>query len=437
MPSATTPESSTAPLNIFQNPAIQNTTYQPDAPENYQSSFQLQSRDTDSRKIDYSDNEYCVTTFPQPETEELARDGRAEVMCTGWFKRKVLSTPGFPSPIVHPPNVTYEVREAKGRGLAVFATEDIGAGDLIVAERPLIVKPIWSIGSGAKNLSTEQQLRGMYVDMEKSLELICSRMSPEGLKQYTSLYNSHKTDGSGPLSGIGRTNGFDVGVADPKAPAGIVKQGKGRYSTTGAISSRFNHSCSPNAAHSFNLPSFSMEIHAVRPIAKGEEITVTYATLSATAANRQTSLKPYGFTCLCPACKNPATSDQERKRAITSLLPKSSQGVEHAETVLAAYEATGLQSHPRYPELLRRVAKLHKKKGSKERADALETLANRVTTAQDGRNPDEDTPDSLPPMETHIMTSPVDMMKFIIGQAPPSAREGLMQQFMETMNIRG
>ena len=103
------------------------------------------------------DDEYCFTSFPQPATEELARDGHAECLCTGWFKRKVLSTPGFPSPIVRPPRKSYEVREVRGRGLGLFATEDIEAGDLILAERPLIVKPHWPIHISSQDVRTQAQ----------------------------------------------------------------------------------------------------------------------------------------------------------------------------------------------------------------------------------------------------------------------------------------
>lgn len=168
-----------------------------------------------------------------------------------------------------------------------------------------------------------------------------------------------------------------------------------------------------------------MEIHAVRPIANGEEITVTYAHEDDKAVDRQTSLKPYGFACACPACKDPATSDEERKRAISGLLPKTSQGVEHADATLAAFEATGLHCNQRYPELLRRVAQIHRKKGSKQRADVLETLADRVTTAQRGR-----TPKSNAPVETHIFTSPDDIMKFILQRADPNERTRMLQQLM-------
>lgn len=176
-----------------------------------------------------------------------------------------------------------------------------------------------------------------------------------------------------------------------------------------------------------------MEIHAVRPIAKGEEITVTYATLSAKAADRQNSLKPYGFTCVCPACTDAEASDEERKRVLTSLLPKTSQGVEHAESALIAYEATGLQSHPRYRELLRRVANIHRKKGDNGRADALETLAERVA----GRNSKEGMwlKSTTTPVEARVFTSPQDMMKFIMERVDPNESMRMLQELTRTMGV--
>lgn len=82
-------------------------------------------------------------------------------MCSGWFKRLVLSTPGFPSPIVHPPRVTYEVRETGEHGLGVFATEDIEAGDLILAERPLVIKHNWTLATYDEDLNQETLLRAV------------------------------------------------------------------------------------------------------------------------------------------------------------------------------------------------------------------------------------------------------------------------------------
>lgn len=172
-----------------------------------------------------------------------------------------------------------------------------------------------------------------------------------------------------------------------------------------------------------------MEIHAVRPIAKGEEITVAYITLSVPAATRQAALKPYGFTCTCPACMDPAASDKERERVLVSLLPKTSQGIKHAEDVLAAFEATGLQDLWRYIELLRRVAQIHRKKGNEERAGALESLADKVTIARDGRKYET-------PVQNFMFESPEDLLKFITQHTNPTERAGMMNAFMQTMNPR-
>ena len=69
--------------------------------------------------------------------------------------------------------------------------------------------------------------------------LLFSRMPPVRSMLYTKLCNSHETDGSGPLTGIWRTNGFDVGVRDPTL--GNDRNGQDAYSCVGAIGSRFNH----------------------------------------------------------------------------------------------------------------------------------------------------------------------------------------------------
>lgn len=37
-----------------------------------------------------------------------------------------------------------------------------------------------------------------------------------------------------------------------------------------------NHDCRPNAAYHFNPTTATMDIHAVRPILAGEDITVSY-----------------------------------------------------------------------------------------------------------------------------------------------------------------
>ena len=119
----------------------------------------------DHRRNDYRDSDYCVTTLPQPYTDELEHDGKTECLCTGWFKRTVLSTPGFPSPIVHPQSVVYEVKEAENGKLGLFATEDIAPGDLIFAERPLLIRNMWMTARCDERMSDEEVHRAVRTDV--------------------------------------------------------------------------------------------------------------------------------------------------------------------------------------------------------------------------------------------------------------------------------
>ena len=134
---------------------------EPQAPGDYLSTFNVLSRNEDYRKTDYPENVYCLTALPQPLTDEVERDGWTECYCTGWFKQKVLSTPGFPSRIARPQRIMYEMREVAGRGQGLFATEDIPAGTLVIAERPLLIAMVWSVGVQHDGMSREEVTRGV------------------------------------------------------------------------------------------------------------------------------------------------------------------------------------------------------------------------------------------------------------------------------------
>ena len=82
----------------------------------------------------------------------------------------------------------------------------------------------------------------------------------------------------------------------------------------------FNHSCAPNAYLSSILPSKRLNgeprpewdpivsrIHLLRPVQKGEEITISYIPLSGLSLQERQSklLTNYGFQCHCSSCKYP------------------------------------------------------------------------------------------------------------------------------------
>jgi len=71
-------------------------------------------------------------------------------------------------------------------------------------------------------------------------------------------------------------------------------------------------SCAPNANVFFEKASFCFEVRALRPIAPGEEITITYIPLEVSRAERQQKLlEKYAFLCACPVCAHGEAKSKE------------------------------------------------------------------------------------------------------------------------------
>jgi hypothetical protein len=67
-----------------------------------------------------------------------------------------------------------------------------------------------------------------------------------------------------------------------------------------------NHDCRPNANYFFDPETFTHQVHAVRPIHPGEEITITYIDPMRPRAERLDALKKnWGFVCHCSQCTAP------------------------------------------------------------------------------------------------------------------------------------
>jgi len=87
------------------------------------------------------------------------------------------------------------------------------------------------------------------------------------------------------------TNAFDIFIDELKSPGGLF-----------LTASRINHSCVPNADHSYDDKSGYKSVFANRDIHAGEEITISYINHYNSRALRQMELRTWGFVCRCPAC---------------------------------------------------------------------------------------------------------------------------------------
>ncbi|KAL0959204.1 hypothetical protein HGRIS_014483 [Hohenbuehelia grisea] len=356
----------------------------------------------------YDDDQILTTTLPSVSIHAKPSDvpgGYTECMVSGYVKRIICATPGFPQPPPQPKGPkAYRVTEIPGKGLGVVATRDLKANELVMSERALLIAPAAPrIALRLPDTFTHEQIRqaGLH-EREKMMEPLLYRMDEEYKKQYMALHNSHLEDGSGPLIGIVRTNSFEIsGLYD----RGFSEAGgrEGGYLGVFNVLSRVNHSCSPNLSRVWDMPSFSMVVYASQDIPAGSELCISYISPSITPASaRQTQLAPYGFSCTCAACVGPrsAASDALRARmhkmapnvdamirawATNRSLPDDHL-LKKALEDLAAVESEGLQQMTVFHDLLFLVYRCYVVLGDEENIKKFGKKIAATAVMQNGLN---------------------------------------------------
>ncbi|KAJ9618726.1 SET domain-containing protein 5 [Taxawa tesnikishii (nom. ined.)] len=81
--------------------------------------------------------------------------------------------------------------------------------------------------------------------------------------------------------------------------------------------SRINHSCHPNAIHSWNKLTYIQSVHALRDIKAGEQIFIDYVPDSMWDPDQRAKWLQYyhNFTCRCPSCAGPSAVQSRANRA--------------------------------------------------------------------------------------------------------------------------
>ncbi|KAJ3561643.1 hypothetical protein NP233_g10068 [Leucocoprinus birnbaumii] len=179
----------------------------------------------------------------------------------------------LPPSITNPP--TFEVRDAREKGLGLFATSFLPPGGLIFDEHP---PPVWL------PLNQDDNVRPKSTSSTSS--------SPPSLPP-PSFYED-----------IMQTNSVAIDLIVPTSTP------HHELSTHRALFlrlSRCNHSCDPNAVWSWDASTLMLTLTALRPIAPGEEITISYISLSGNHAAQREQLKAIcGFDCTCEECTLPS-----------------------------------------------------------------------------------------------------------------------------------
>ncbi|KAL1755473.1 hypothetical protein FB107DRAFT_274776 [Schizophyllum commune] len=207
------------------------------------------------------------------------------------------------------------------------------ASELRFAEPPLLLDPrgIPTVPGLPQHFNDAQGTQAKMAEWEKHLEISVKRLFPERRCASAKLAKCQEQDGNEPIAGRVRTNAF-----------GCFRQ---------------NDMCQ------INLPTFSGRLRAVRDVAAGEEITVTYMDkLLLPSAQRQEILAPYGFTCACETCIDGEASDLRRaalRMSSSGVLPASPGGLLKSYLgQMKLVKNEGLQTGMLYYDLLSRPAEL-------------------------------------------------------------------------------
>lgn len=214
--------------------------------------------------------------------------------------------------------------------MGVFAKRDIRRGEIIFAERPLLVVPdsLNSVSQDAKLLELDRVQQEKRPGFATLLEAAVARLPSESQADLRALHTAHTlANDKEPLLGILRTNNFDLRNLFDGSDMSA------NYKILNKIASRINHrcvlrfsfgplgrhglnnpvSCVPNVKFYFKINSFSVQFFALRDIKAGDQLFYPYCLTDRSLAQRQAHLLPYGFTCKCSGCLN-ATSQTDALR---------------------------------------------------------------------------------------------------------------------------
>ncbi|KAJ8118891.1 hypothetical protein OPT61_g221 [Boeremia exigua] len=179
----------------------------------------------------------------------------------------------------------FEIRDIPGKGRGLVARVEISVGTRVLCEEPIL---------------TSQHLSP--ANLEQDLAMRLKKMPKTSQRQFLSLHNNFP--GRSPFSNTFKTNALPCGI---DSPIGAV------YPTIYLI----NHSCIANCHHSWNGLLEKETIHAVRPIAAGDEITISYNEGGTHDVRRRRLREDFGFTCDCASCVcNPADREASDARRL-------------------------------------------------------------------------------------------------------------------------
>lgn len=290
------------------------------------------------------------------------------IFTTPRIAEQVAALPAFQDPVamkkmdINTFSGAWYTEELPGRGVGMLSKENLQHGDRITAYTPAILAYL------------EQELS--TIEREKFFRIAVNQLPGPIRKNFLQLATVY---------GDPRIRAQDV----VKANTFEFHVGGHNHLAVFPEPSRLNHACSPNAQYYLDPNLLTHFVHATRPIAPGEEITITYTSPLDPTSDRQTHLSEgFFFTCSCQRCQSAERTDAtltEIGRIQKSLndWSRSSKGSPKlAEQLLELYRIEGLEGFLDVPYGFAALA--HNAVGNKKMAIKYAELAVEAILLKDG-----------------------------------------------------
>ncbi|KAL0573394.1 hypothetical protein V5O48_008568 [Marasmius crinis-equi] len=309
----------------------------------------------------------AVATQPSSNPQCQLQVLQSQCLISVRAENRIRSIPEFPASLP-PTDHCYAIKPSPGKGLGMFASRDIKQGEVILAERPIVVVPSpitypWRAQDESRYTATQIQL-ALNLEFENVIESLVARSGPQAKEAILGLV--HCRPEMGELWGRLQSNCFGIDSLYPEPrmfyasalflPMNNLEQMFLAYQESEAIlvyslPSRVqiigitvihdpprdrlmtvnSFSCRPNTVRNWHNASFSITLRAACDIPKDEEIFTSYSDSSLPVAERQKHLQEsYGFGCTCKICEDPGASE---KRCLEIF--KLKQEMEPASTRMA------------------------------------------------------------------------------------------------------
>ena len=214
-------------------------------------------------------------------------------------------------------NPLVEVGLTSSKGLGVFATQDIKPGALVLSESPLLVLLV-------RGGTSQHVLRKV------------ASLSPSDLDDFYNLSHNKNCLNSEKRKAVQEACPAKqyfrqcpeilAGVQDAVVKIYLIIETNAiamgsEHIGVFLMSSRINHSCTPNAHANYNPVLGKLTVYAIKDIKAGEELVTGYIDCAHPVGYRSEKLHEAGFNCNCDVCKTsaPGTNSEERRDRLEDL----------------------------------------------------------------------------------------------------------------------